>query len=325
MSRVISTLACLLAAPLCACESDLSNDVFHADEAFLQAVPRRAVLHLSATPESVEAAQGLETAARALGAETAELYRVTRNVTYSVDHQIFGTLRGVEDIVALPPTERTDDRRVWGPYREALSPVEVRFVMDRGDDDHFTYAFEQRPVGGVFAPVVHGDWAPAGAATDEAGEGAFTVELAQFGGAGRVEVEFVRHAGGVDFDLALLGVADAPGLATTDARYLARRAPDGGGELIVAYPAEETGVWHLKSRWQADGAGRGDAFLETDAGERVEVSECWDTDFDRVYASAPGEAGTAGDAAACVFADRSLPEDDFEKSLFGFGEAGVSE
>ena len=69
MSRVAlpnALAVCLLAAPMCACESDLSNDVFHADEAFLQAVPRRAVLHLSATPESVEAAQGLETAARAL-------------------------------------------------------------------------------------------------------------------------------------------------------------------------------------------------------------------------------------------------------------------
>jgi hypothetical protein len=325
MKRAAITVACLLAAPLCACESDLSNDVFHADEAFLQAVPRRAVLHLSATPESVEAAQGLETAARALGADTAELYRVTRNVTYSVDHQIFGTLRGVEDIVAQPPTERSADRRVWGPFREALSPVEVRFVMDRGGDDHFTYAFEQRPVGGTFAPVVHGDWAPAGAATGDAGQGAFTVELAELGGAGRVEVEFERHAGGVDFDLALVGVADAPGLAATDARYLARRAPDGAGELVVAYPAEASGVWHLKSRWQADGAGRGDAWLETAEGERVEVSECWDTDFVRVYASAPGEAGTVGDAGACVFADQSLPDDDFERSLFGSGGAGVSE
>lgn len=316
MRRIALSAMCLLAAPLCACESDLSNDVFHADEAFLQAVPRRAVLHLSATPDR------LETASQALGSDTAELYRVTRDVTYSVDHQVFGTLRGVEDIVTQPPTERSANRRVWGPYREALSPVEVRFVMDRGGDDHFTYAFEQRPVGGTFAPVVHGDWAPAGAATGEAGAGAFTVELAQFGGAGQVEVEFTRHAGGVDFDLALVGVADAPGLPTTDARYLARRAPDGAGELIVAYPAEQTGVWHLKSRWQADGAGRGDAWLESPEGQRVEVSECWDTDFDRVYATGVGEVG---DASACVFADRSLPDADFEKFLFGFGGAGVSE
>lgn len=305
------TLAVALLLGLTACESDLSNEVFTADEAFLNAVPRRAMLRLATDPEVTAAdadSAALETAAQALGPSTAELYRMTRDVTWSLDHQILGTLRAVEEITARPPTTRTDDTRTWGPFREALSPYEVRFVMARGADAEITYAFEQRVVGGDagtgdFQAAVSGGWAP----TDGVfGEGEIDFDLGVFGGQGHVTTIFERHAGGVDFTMELERFADgADGLA--NARYVAHRGQDGGGELAFVYLRDDGQRWDLKSRWLADGAGRADARITAAGGGAGVVTECWDTDFDRVYASGDVESGDAGD---CVFAERSLPEAD---------------
>lgn len=343
---------------LSACESDLSNAVFDADETFLEAVPRREQLRLApetATPESprpdeVSAQGGMESASLALGPETAELYRLTRAVTWSIDHQIFGTLRAVEDLVSRPPTTRTAETRIWGPYREALSPFEVRFVMARDADARVTYAFEQRTPGGEFRIAVGGSFRPddadgqdadgqdtagrdtagkdtAGEDTAEqavesrTGQGEIHFDLSAFGGQGQVDVQFERHLGGVDFTLDLSAVTEgATATDPGDARYAAHRGEDGSGALTFVALREDGQRWDLKSRWRADGAGRADARITT-AGAAGLVTECWDTDFARTYASGDLETGEVAD---CAFPERLLPDDDFSKSVFGSGTAGVS-
>lgn len=313
------------AATLCAagCESDLSNDVFTGDEAFAAAVPSREVLRLAARSETGE---GLDAARQALGAETAALYRVTRDVTWNIDHDIFGTLDGLEAVVVLPPTERGARTRTWGPYREALSPIEVRLVVTRDDSadagDVFTYSYELRPVGGTFVPAISGTWAPGDASPDGAGHVVF--DLVAFGGAGRVEVDYARAAGAVDFAIDVDGYEAAPGETPSAAYYEAHRAADGGGALSLAYRAAEGEAWAMHSRWQADGAGRADALALTgvEPADAPPVTECWDADFTRVYASGEGESG---DAAACVFADRVLPDEKVYAGVdFLFGDAGAA-
>lgn len=338
----IPRLAVGLLLAVTACESDLSNAVFEADEVFLDAVPRRELLVLAPGTRSAALVAredsafsgGLETATAALGPGTAELYRLTRGVTWSIDHQIFGTLRAVEAVVARPPTTRTENTRTWGPFREALSPVEVRFVMARDADARVTYAFEQRVPGGAFRAAVRGAFTPDAGAEPEGGrdetvsadtlEGAGEIEfdLTAFGGQGRVAVDFDRHAGGVDFTLELEafpegGPAEAPG----DARYVARRGEDGAGELTFTALREDGQRWAMKSRWTADGAGRADARITAGAGGDGVVTECWDTDFERVYAAGDVETG---DLAECAFREASLPAADFSKSAFGFRAPDVS-
>jgi hypothetical protein len=284
-----------------ACESTLTNDVFSADVAYLDAVPRRAVLHLAGAPTvetSVQTA-GLETATRALGPNPAELWRLTREITWQIDHQIFGVLSEVEAVVEAPPTERGDARRIWGPYREALSPVEVRLVVSRRLPGHFEYAYEQRPPGGEYVAPVRGTWAPSRGLF---GSGTVLFDFAAAGGAGRVEVDFERQAGGVDFVLDLEGLADETTGEAADAHYEARRDENGAGELAFTWQSGEgdAEVWQGLSRWRADGAGRADVIVSSAGGEAA-IVECWDDHFERVYVRGP--EGTVGDPARCVFGD----------------------
>jgi hypothetical protein len=238
-----------------ACESTLTNDVFSADVAYLDAVPRRAVLHLAGAPTvetSVQTA-GLETATRALGPNPAELWRLTREITWQIDHQIFGVLSEVEAVVEAPPTERGDARRIWGPYREALSPVEVRLVVSRRLPGHFEYAYEQRPPGGEYVAPVRGTWAPSRGLF---GSGTVLFDFAAAGGAGRVEVDFERHAGGVDFVLDLEGLADETTGEAADAPYEARRDENGAGELAFTWQSGRRCGPRRRHRLVGRGGGR---------------------------------------------------------------------
>ena len=285
MKRAWTAALTLLTA---ACEAELSNAPFQQDEAFLAAVPRREVLNLA-----LPAAEPDGVVEQALGAETAELYRMTRDLTYGLDHALFGHLRDVEAIVEQPPSERTDRRRIWGPYRQPLLGLEHRFVMTREADGHFAYAFEQRRGYTEFLPVVSGTY------LDGSGEVRF--DLDALGGRGRVDVTYAREDGAVDLVFEMNGYAGRPGEAPADATYLARREPDGAGEIEFGFLAADGATWEMHSRWRADGSGRADARITPPGALQASlVAECWDADFDRVWAKGNVESG---DPAACAFPD----------------------
>jgi hypothetical protein len=295
------------------CESTLSNDVFSADIAYLNAVPRRAVLHLASAPSpevDTAASSALETASNALGPGTAELWRMTREVTWQIDHQIFGVLRELEAVTDTAPTVREDTRRIWGPYRDALSPVEVRLVVTRPAPGRYAYAYEQRAPGGRYTAPVSGTWR---AARGVFGQGTILFDFAAAGGQGRVDVAFERHAGGVNFTLDLDGLADETTGEIGSARYEARRDDAGAGELAFTYQAAAAGQrWAMRSQWRADGSGRADARVVAaegadgaDGADGAIVRECWDTAFERVFAESP--EGSIGDPEACVFEPAEPP------------------
>jgi hypothetical protein len=100
--------------------------------------------------------------------------------------------------------------------------------------------------------------------------------------------------------------------ASADYRY--DRFDDGSGDFqfaahanLVGGPALEDGT--VRSRWNAAGAGRGDARVTGgDAAGGMTVSECWDASFQRVYFAAdPAVVAVEGQASACVYADALLP------------------
>ena len=107
--------------------------------------------------------------------------------------------------------------------------------------------------------------------------------------------------------------------APIDADYEYRESADGSGEFSFGATADldDDGAAAedvlVRSRWDATGAGRGDAFFSggdvpVDVGE-VTASECWDGGFGRTwYEDSIGFAPTEGDASSCAFADTKLPE-----------------
>jgi hypothetical protein len=80
---------------------------------------------------------------------------------------------------------------------------------------------------------------------------------------------------------------------------------DANANLVAGGETLEVG--RVSSRWNATGAGRGDAEVhQADGGAGAQFTECWDASFDRVYLRArtsAGDSGTEGDPSACVFAD----------------------
>jgi hypothetical protein len=90
---------------------------------------------------------------------------------------------------------------------------------------------------------------------------------------------------------------------------------DGGGDMVFNVTADGGGTALaeqivIRSRWQGDGAGRGDARLAGgDLGSAQAIaSECWNPLFRRVfYTDNVAFEPTEGDVAQCAYGTADLP------------------
>jgi hypothetical protein len=262
----------------------------------------------------------------ALG-DLAEYYVVTRRTTRDLNGVTAWVLLLVHTIVQQPPTSVEGNVSTWGPGSGALDPADYRLVVTDREDGTYDWRLDGKSktaADAEFLTVISGNAAPSDPigrghgefAIDfdnaeavnpidndvEGGVASFTYDL------GRVDdrvVQVTIHGEGVDTD-------ERP--ATFD--YLYDELADGSGDFEFAVRADldgETAALEdaaIRSRWQADGAGRGDATLSGgDLGELVvNVSECWDDRFARVYyADSLDIAPSEGEAADCAFAEALAP------------------
>lgn len=249
----------------------------------------------------------------------AEFYSLTRTVTEDVNGMIGWVLGTVGYVVTLPPTWKDAEQRtaLWGPWSDSgLDPVEVGLWVTREEDDSWTWAIFYLPQGGDIEtdtiPVVAGV-VDAGATRDDA-TGRFLVD---FTTAGEWEPSVHLTGGfGVEYDYDPDGVAAVAffedygweGGGTLDAAYAYAEDYAGSGDMDLAWladlaPGANLEVVTLRSRWTADGPGRGDArVVGGDLGAtEVTASECWGSAFTRTYWTdshglQPGE-GEEGDCA----------------------------
>lgn len=293
-------LACILA--LAGCGETFSNGFFDDDLPFIAAAPSVDALRL-AGPTGEE--DPLGSREQALGEELAEFYVFTRQATVSTNRAVIGLLRDVDRLVEAPPSERTADSRVWGPFSDSLDAFESRFEMTRTEGS-FDYALSRRSALEVDAPfdaaLLEGSFDPT------ARTGQLTLDLdasrrlTGSQGTGTVEVVY-RFEGGVDLQLRFTRFSEGDG-APIDLDY-AYRQIDGEGDFEYAF-FEDTNRVEVRSRWLADGSGRADARITPEDRGAFVLTECWDSRFHQVYFS---DATTErGDASKCAFAERALPE-----------------
>ena len=303
-------LAGLIGGVVAGCGAEFSNAPFEQDARFVDAIPRAAELRLSAPVGQI--------GVRALAAEPAELYVFTRTTTLNINRSVFDQLREIDRLLGNPPSERTDDRRVWGPFRHPLDPHESRLVTKRVDDG-FEWALGFRPKDsddGFDEPIV-GSFAPEGGPRSGHGRVTFDLDASRaFGGAGEgvVDVEYDKKDGELDLVLTFTGYRPNPSAARLDTQYAFRRGPDGSGAFEYAFFGDEDAVVEVRSRWQSDGAGRADARVSglPDTPLTIIVSECWGSLFGRVFYTQTLEDGASlgqedGDPDACVFGEVELP------------------
>jgi hypothetical protein len=301
----------LLGSLLCAC-----GVADGPKSSFLAALPARQTLEVS-PPVSGTAAQ-LQGAGPV---ETAQLYVLTRQTTSAVNGLVGGVLDTLGAIARTPPSAVTPESVAWGPFGDALSPVAWRLAVSRLGPGQQAFLLEIRPKTGAdveFQPFLQG--ASEGSSQDGPSLGTFSVNLGLAErldpvgnpNVGQIVASWNAQSNGREVHVVLAGV-HAPSEPPASADVSAVLYPDGSGAL--AFDADATllvsgdvvEVGRVGSHWVPTGAGRADAEVhQLDGGWGAQLTECWNSSFDRVYVRAEtsaGDGGTEGNPAACVFAD----------------------
>ncbi len=255
---------------------------------------------------------------RAVG-ELAEYYKYTRDITRSLNGSSAWVLVLLHTIVQFPATTVEGNVTTWGPWAEGLDPAEYKLVVTENSDGTFAYQLAGRPrnTTGAFETVISGTSIPGATVADAKGQllldfdAAERVNPADNDGNGQLTIKYDFPARSLTLD----AVSVEDGRPTT-AHYAYKDLADGSGDMVFGVRGNvDAGAGleslTLRSRWQAGGAGRGDARVTGgDVGaSELTASECWDGQFKRVYFIAESGmlGGTEGNAAACAFASAEMP------------------
>jgi hypothetical protein len=256
---------------------------------------------------------------RAVG-QLAEYYTHTRNITRNLNGSSAFVLGMVHAIVQYPVTTVEGNVYTWGPWHDGgLAAAEYKLVVTEVRDGEFEYKLLGRPRNSdaAFEAVITGNAQPAATPAEANGkllldfEAAERIDPAGNDAKGQLTIEY-------DFGqrTLLLGAVTLEDGRTVTANYAYKEQADGAGDMVFglkgnvdAKPDLESLT--LRSRWQANGAGRGDARISGgDVGDgEITASECWDNQFRRTYfvATAGSIGGSEGTPASCVFANPDLP------------------
>jgi hypothetical protein len=280
MRKALAVAAVLLAA----CAAQVQTDA----ESLRSALPEESAVRIATpapAPSPTASTAEVIAAAPAFGSEYA---RVTFWTAATVNAGVAWSLGMLRLVVALPPTSCDAVTCTWGPWMDRESLNEWRLVA-RQEGAGWAYALDARPgstPAADFAPIVAGVAFPG--AHPGRGKGTFLVDFdaaasLDHGAAwqqedfGRVEVRYDARSA-ISVDATALGVRsrDPEDPAFMDAVY-AYRASAAGGELQLALETLEPLPRNLslRSRWDAAGAGRGDAaWISADLNPGAR-SECW--------------------------------------------------
>jgi hypothetical protein len=260
----------------------------------------------------------------ALVGQTAVFYAITRLTAERVNGHVGAVLLVLWAIVHHPASAVTANSATWGPFTPTLSPVTFELVVTRVAPGQFAYHLDGRPKASTsdsdFQAIITGSTEPS--SPPGRGTGAFQVNLTVAHGLdpigtpmqGTVDVIYDFGSDPRKIEAHFANVADGSDQPVT-VDYAFDRFDDGSGDfqfgahgnLVPTTAALEDGI--IRSRWNAQGAGRADAHVSGgDASTGVVATECWDTSFQRVYfATQPAIVATEGSASACVYSDALLP------------------
>lgn len=263
--------------------------------------------------------------------DTAEFYRVTRQLSEDLNGGAGWILTLVHAIVQYPATSVDGNVYTWGPHSDALDPAEWRLTVTENLDGTYDWVLDSRSKieeAAEFATIIAGNSEPG--IDDHRGRGAFSVDFDTAeridpdgnDGEGRLEVVYdLGDRNGDPVGLVMRAEVDQANDDGTSEiasfEYIYAEQPDGAGELGFGIHGDmdENGSSEnmlIHSRWHADGSGRADiAASGDDLGDLVVfASECWDNRFGRTfYADSVNWLETEGEEAACAFATAEYHED----------------
>jgi len=282
------------------------------------------------TAEDVQVKVPEDNAQQAALGQIADYYRFTRTVSRDFNGGAAFVLTLVHVIVQFPPTDVEGDTYTWGPHSDALDPAEWKLIVVENADGSYDWRFDGRSkteTGADFETIISGNAEPGD--VPHRGNGNFMIDFdaaervdpIDNDASGRVEVIYdLRATGDVNGSISMHiegREESAEGdIIPVTADYAYSENLDGSGDFSFGINGDidENGSARedvlLRSRWQSDGAGRGDARITGgDLGTmNVTATECWDIQFRRVHYSDSEEyLPSEGAAADCVFQDTTLP------------------
>lgn len=230
----------------------------------------------------------------------AEFYLLTYKTARNINRGLRDHLNLLEDIVAHPPTARHQNKRLWGPWTPALSPVTYLFAIEKTGPGTFNYLLRGKAKGTPdqeYRKLFEGRIARGTRPHRGAGIARFyfdhvrSIDPAQ-NQRGTTEVQF-DNRNETKIQVTQRGVNNAHG-GTADAIYQYEQKRDGSGTFRFRFladidqgntkrSAKEHGL--VISRWLTGGAGRADVTLTGgDLGQtQVRFQECWNAQFTRTF------------------------------------------
>ena len=273
-----------------------------------------------AIPTADQVAIKLPAQARTLGA-VADYYRVTRDVTRNLNGGSAWVLILIHTIVQYPVTSVSGNVYTWGPWSDTLDPAEYKLDVTANADGTFDYSLSGRAktvANSTFEQIIDGHADPTPGELQ--GNGDFSID---FDASRRVNPIDAGDAKGqvlVTYDLAARHLdmhAMAPDANGNPASfdYGYNETLDHGGDMVFNANADIGGTtvaenFVIRSRWQSDGQGRGDARITGgDLGTQQAIaSECWNNLFARVfYTDNVNWQATEGSVSACAYGTADLP------------------
>jgi hypothetical protein len=273
-----------------------------------------------AIPTAEQVRIKLPNSGKTLG-ELANYYVVTRDVTHTLNGGTAWVLVLIHAIVQYPVTSINGNVYTWGPWSDALDPAEYKLDVTANADGTYDYQLSGRNKtvsNSQFEVVIDGYADPR--AGELQGSGDFKLDFDAGRRVNPVDSGDAKGVLTVNYDLNarhLDMLAQAPDANGNPAmfEYAYNESLDGGGDMVFDVTADAGGTALtenivIRSRWQGDGQGRGDARLAGgDLGTTQAIaSECWNTLFRRVfYTDNVNWQPTEGDVGQCAYGTADLP------------------
>ncbi|NBD13171.1 MULTISPECIES: hypothetical protein [Corallococcus] len=242
--------------------------------------------------------------------QKAEYYQATVAATLAVNGGTLWVLGLIEQITKYPPTTLEENKAVWGPSTEALSPTTWRLTVTKSGDASFSWVLEGKAKAAddsAFRAVLSGTQVVAVDANGERMKGFGSGELLIDWDASRtlpdaddnvgtVEIRYARPSATAEatVDADFHQVRDENDASKrVDGNYHYKASATAGGEFEFAtYKDIDNGnplrakleKLSIKSRWAATGVGRSD--VKVTGGDLVgeaTLNECWDANFLSTY------------------------------------------
>jgi hypothetical protein len=240
--------------------------------------------------------------------DTAELYRMTRDVAVIFNGIVDAFLTLIDTIRSFEPTTRRPNERIWGPVASKDQPGwDIRMKMTRDDLATFSYQVGFRPSGFSggedegWLNVITGTFNAAGGVRKGSGTLAIITAAARAAGLDPglgyldwMNATYDNHAFPTSVGLQYANLPN-PNQPTdpTDGTYSYSAQQNGQGALTFNFSANSIpgpagiDVFNVTSNWLGTGQGRSDLQVVSgdDAGARE--TQCWNQQFQAVYIDKP--------------------------------------